>query len=395
MKFIMQKYQQNGQEFYSAVMPFKEVDRISEVLVYAESEYGYQRKPDYKHYQSIKNSLLNNKESLPTSIILSVDKNEVQQYLAPLSVDGYQSTDLYEFNSTDISGEVFRIVDGQHRIYGLREASKEDESFLNFPLNVIIVITNENERVKEVVLFRDINSKAKKLKTDLTLLAMYNYELINQQKLTNDTDLMKHLLIRTVYYLNEDEENVWKNAIQFDIHEQPVQGIIGVAAITNSLKTVVKKYIEANSFDLSSNIYSHSNDVISILNNHAQIISRILTEAWGMVEHKWPECFGALEKQFQGEPRYNKAYYIQKTTGANAIHSILEENIHFSGQSNFEMLNSFYKVIEKSPLESEDWAVGGKLSGLTSKSGFSRAKRIIEIGFEEYQQEQDEKRRSN
>ncbi|MFA1643620.1 DGQHR domain-containing protein [Chryseomicrobium imtechense] len=393
MKIIMQKYQQNGQEFYSAVMPFQEIDRVSEVLVYAESEYGYQRMPDPKHYQSIKNSLLNNKDSLPTSIILSVDKHEFNKYISPLSLDGYQNPDLYEFDTTDITNEIFRIVDGQHRIYGLREASEQDSAFLMFPLNVIIVITDEHERVKEVVIFRDINSKAKKLKTDLTLLAMYNYELINQQKLTNHTDLMKHLLIRTAHYLNENNKSVWKNAIQFDIHEQPVQGIIGVAAITNSLKPLIKKYIESKSFDLSSDIYSHSNDVISLLNSHALTLSDIIIEAWERVKQKWPKCFGDVEKQFLGEPRYNKAYYIQKTTGANAIHSILEENIDFSAQPNFEMLKDFYSVIGKSPLEHEDWAVGGKLSGLTSKSGFTKTKRIIEIGFENYQLEQEKKRK--
>ena len=34
------------------------------------------------------------------------------------------------------------------------------------------------DRIKEVELFRTINSKAKPLKTDLAMLAKYNYEIL-------------------------------------------------------------------------------------------------------------------------------------------------------------------------------------------------------------------------
>lgn len=392
MKFITQKYTQNDQEFYSIVMPFKEVNRISEVLVYGKTEYGYQRKPEKKHYLGIRNSLIQDGESLPTSIILSGNKDEVSNYLTPLSIDGHKNSNLFEFDSEQIKDKIFRIVDGQHRIYGLDEASQENPKFLDFPLNVIIVVTEDDMRYKEVVLFRDINSKAKKLKTDLTLLAMYNYELIRQQKLSNEDDLIKHLLVRTVHFLNENDESVWNSAIQFDIHEQPVQGIIGVAAMTNSVRPLVKKYISAQWGDVRGDL-TYSKDIIELLNTHAQILSQIISEAWSYVESKWTGCFESTGTLFKGEPRYNKSYYIQKTTGTNAIHSILEENINFKKIGENDLFESYAMVINNSPLETDDWAVGGRLSGLTSKSGFSKAKRIIEIGFEKYEQEQAEKRR--
>lgn len=396
MRIITQKYYQNDQVFYSAVIPFSEVYRTSKVLVYGDSEYGYQRAPIKRHYQNIKKSILSKKDSLPTSIILSINTTDISEYLKPVSLKGSEDSKnenedskLYELNLTEIPNGTFRIVDGQHRLEGLSEASEQDGSFNNFLLNVIIIAIDENERYKEILLFRDINSKAKKLKTDLTLLAMYNYELINKQKINSDEDMINHLLIRTVYFLNEKHNSVWKEAVQFDIHEQPIQGIIGVAAMTSSLESLIKKYIENCSDNLTLN--DSSEVLIKNLNENAEKISEILISAWNRVERKWSKCFESKDKLLTGEPRYKKSYYLQKTTGVNAIHAILEENIVFS--QNDIMLNKFFDVIDNSSVEDDDWYVGGKMSGLTSKSGFSKAKKIIEIGFVNYEKEQEDKRK--
>ena len=171
MKVIVQKYNQNDQEFYSLVLPFETINKLSEVLIYGESSYGYQRKLDEKHYQKIKKSLIEDQGTLPTSVILGVNKKDFEDLLTEREVDGLKFfvIDTEEFSKVNgDDSKLFRIIDGQHRIAGLKLASSASNTLNNFPLNVIIVVTEEEERVKEVVLFRDINSKSKKLKIKQT-----------------------------------------------------------------------------------------------------------------------------------------------------------------------------------------------------------------------------------
>jgi len=379
MKKIAQRYVQNNQEFYSMVLPFKDVFDRSEVLVYGDdNKFGYQRPLDVRHSKNIKKSIIEEKDSLPTSIILSVNKNEFEQYTKELSLEGFNSSDLVEVNLPSASdSKLFRIVDGQHRIYGLKEAAETDSYFENFPLNVIILTTEEEERVNEVIIFRDINSKAKKLRTDLTLLAIYNYELIQKKGLNNETDLLKHLLIRTVHLLNESKGTVWFKAVQFDIHQKPVSGVIGVAAMVNSLKNFVSKYIEYKQINFSSINQQTHEETIKSLNGIADDISEIINEAWEVVRFKWKSCFLETEEGLNAEV-FNKKYYLQKTTGANAIHTILEKEISYSDDL-FD-LTPFENIINNSPLQTDDWAVGGILSGLTSQSGFKTAENLIRFG---------------
>lgn len=379
MKKIAQRYVQNNQEFYSMVLPFKDVFERSEVLVYGDdSKFGYQRPLDVRHSKNIKKSIINEKDSLPTSIILSVNKNEFEQYIKEFSLKGFDSSDLIEVNLPPASdSKLFRIVDGQHRIYGLKEAAETDPYFENFPLNVIILTTKEEERVNEVIIFRDINSKAKKIRTDLTLLAIYNYELIQKKGLNNEIDLLKHLLIRTVHTLNESKGTVWYKAVQFDIHQKPVSGVIGVAAMVNSLKNFVLKYIEYKQINFTNINQQTHEETIKSLNEIADDISKIINVAWEAVRFKWKSCFLETEEGLSAEV-FDKTYYLQKTTGANAIHTILENEIAYINNQ-FD-LTQFKNIISDSPLKTEDWAVGGILSGLTSQSGFKTAENLIRYG---------------
>jgi DGQHR domain-containing protein len=185
------KYAQHRQEYISLVLPFEVIHNISKVLVYGDDKYGYQRKLNERHYKTIKKGIVKDKIILPTSIILSVDSDYIN-HIIKLRTENDSLVDI-AFN---LSEREFRIVDGQHRIKGLEEASKEDPSVKNFLLNVIILVTEKHNRAVEVEVFRDINSKAKKIKTDLTYLAIHNYELLEHKEIE---DLARHLTIKTAY----------------------------------------------------------------------------------------------------------------------------------------------------------------------------------------------------
>lgn len=381
MRVIAQKYRQNKQTFYSMVLPFSLVDECSKVLVYEKKEkYGYQRAIDPKHSNDIKNSVLRGDESLPTSIILSVNVEEFNEYLIPIDLNIKDTfTEFFEVKIP--SSKIFRVVDGQHRLAGLREALLEQknnkmlDTISDFPLNVIVVPVNSKERVKEVIIFRDINSKAKKLKTDLTLLAMYNYELLNKKDLSTETDLLKHLIIRTTQKLNENKNSVWYNGIQFDIHEKPLQGVIGVAPMVNSLRNLVKSYIDFKEIRWEEFNTLTTDEKIERLDSISIDIESLVSKAWNQVYLRWKSCFlSEYISQLNGF-YYYKGSYIQKTAGVNAIHMILRENLKYH-DGEF-VLDEFIQILNSSPLESMDWLTGGPFAGLTSQSGFKVARDLI------------------
>lgn len=388
MKIITQKYQQNNQLFYSTVLPFSIIDSCSEVLIYGKDKYGYQRDIDSKHSNSIKVSILKENEFLPTSIILSVNKEDIEKYIHPLVKESDENvefkntfTEIFELDLPD--SKIFRVVDGQHRLSGLREAQKEkiakgmEDNISNFPLSVIILPIDSKERVKEVITFRDINSKAKKLKTDLTLLAMYNYELLNKKELKAEVDLLKHLIIRTTQKLNENKESVWYNAIQFDIHERPLEGVIGVAPMVNALRNIVKKYIEFKGIDFRDLNRLTDDEKISELNSISKEIENLVTDVWDAVAIRWKNCFVSRNSSNFVSHYYLKNCYIQKTAGVNAIHMILLDTLEYNDDS-FN-LSAFIEKIRLSSLKDEEWMMGGPFSGLTSQTGFKVAKNLITI----------------
>ncbi|MED4354170.1 DGQHR domain-containing protein [Schinkia azotoformans] len=374
MSFIAYRYFQHNQEYLSLVMRFEDIHKSSKVLIYGEDKYGYQRKLDKKHYMAIKRTLIENEELLPTSIILSVNRKDIDKYIEPFE----RYSDLIQICVPD--EQIFRIVDGQHRIKGLEEAAKDRPDFLDFQLNVIILVTDEEKRVLEVEVFRDINSKAKKLKTDLTLLAEHNYRLLGQKEIKDTSELINHISIKVAYYLNEYKElhsQVWCNAIILDIHNEGTPGIIGVSAFANSIQQIVRYYIQQN--NIFSFVSAHDSNIIDVADHHSKIIAKFINDAWMLVKEKWNQCFdeqtvndiNQLVKIY-----YNKGYYLQKTTGVNALHSILWDCLSGNNFSE-ETLNKFREQITRSNVKEKDWGIGGIFSGLTSKSGFKKAQDII------------------
>lgn len=392
MKYIGTHYVQNNQNFYSVILPFHAIKNSTHVLTYgSENKLGYQRKLDGKHVKKISDQLLSNSNSflLPTSIILSIDEEEFQKFITKTD----NVTAEIDFPE---EGNHFRIVDGQHRIEGLKKAIEKNDSLNNFMLNVIILITEKDRQIIEVEVFRDINSKAKKLRTDLTQLSIFNHELLGRKKLESEEDLIRYLSSKIAYFLNETSKdlkmlnlNVWSNAILIDIHEEHIPGIIGFSSFISSIKNIVKRYID-NSYELSdfSKNGHYDFNIINVLDEHALIISNMLLDCWNIVRLKWKGCFSdeviIIDKIYY-QIYYDKDYYIQKTTGINAIHMIINETVEFDKESQKWDYQDFDRIIFNSNVSEKDWIVGGKFAGMTSGTGFKKAKNIINNQYDQYE----------
>lgn len=377
MKYPAIKYKQSNFSLITTVLPFEIISSNSKALIYGEDDGGYQRKQDVKHFQNIRKYIEQENFVFPNSIILACDEEDVDQIYIP-------NLSHPEFGYLELDNQekmLFRIVDGQHRILGIQEAFKSNNSLKNLELQVNIISTLKKKRSVEMDIFTNINSKAKRLKTDLIELAKYDYRIIEQN--VRDSELVSHISINTAFELNEnfDKDNVWQNAIKIDIHSENKLGIIGVKAFNESINGIVSHYLRCNKIgftDLSNKaLIDYSKDT-------AKIISGFIYNAWKIIKDKWPEAFLEPFKSLDIDSEYkyiayNSEYYIQKTLGCKSINYLLSDILKENPISFNEVysLENFQEIIFKSKLNSNDWRLGKTLSGISSESGFKKVSKII------------------
>lgn len=375
MNYPAIKYNQSSYKMISTVLPFNLVNSLSKTLIYGIDDGGYQRIQDEKHYLAIKKYIEANNFLFPNSIILALDETEFQDILKD------ESQDLVYLNFDQFKSKIFRVVDGQHRLLGIEKASISNPALLELKLQITIVLTPQNKRSIEMEIFNNINSKAKRLKTDLIELAKYDYRIIESK--IGKTELNPHIAINTAYYLNENIEvnNVWQNAIKIDIHSEHKIGIIGVKAFSESIFGIVASYINNNPEKIPK---LESKELIDFSRSASKEIGDFIISAWLIVKKKWPNTFLEPYKVIDIDSQYksilyNPSFYIQKTLGCKSINYIISDLLksEYSEKFSLEVLNKFEEIINDSKLNDFDWLLGKSLSGISSESGFNKVSRII------------------
>lgn len=365
----IRRYTQNSHKFISFIIDFANLNSISQVLVYNESKYGYQRTPDKKHYVKIKKYLLENDQAmLPLSVMLGVDTLDLEAHIK--SENGHDYLDV-----DGISHKIFRVVDGQHRLKGIKEAAKLKPSLAKFMINVVAIETSPAERYKELGIFTNINSKGKRIRVDLALLAKYNYEIYSG----NIEHLSEHIAVKTAYKLKENPspKNVWRNGINFDIHEEKALGIVSVNAFVKSILPLCDRYLKDIHIDLSQ---ISEEALFETTETASDFLSKLLLEAWTIISEKWGGCFTpAVENDYFYDIKeffYNRKYYIQKALGVRVLNTILYESIR-QGKITEYNLGRFYRQIIASNVNISNWSTGDIFAGLSSESGFKLAKSYV------------------
>jgi DGQHR domain-containing protein len=377
MNFPIIKYSQNKYKLVSAVLPFEIIDLFSHVLIYGRDEGGYQREPDPKHFNGIKNYInqsINADFIFPTSIILGIDEEDSNRVITA----GGNGQNYLSLDKSSPS-KLFRIIDGQHRIRGLHEASHLNQSINQVLLSCVILITPPKSRSIEMQIFNTINSKSKRIKVDLIQLASFEYRILESNIIHSEAN--QHISVQVANLLNEDtaKKNKWYNAIKFGIHDEQKVGIIGVNAFRESLRNIVAKYLNNHSYynDLEGS------ELIEFTRKASEIIKRYLFEAWEIVYERWSDCFNAKNQEMDfdleiKEYYYNSDYYIQRTLGTKAINYLLGSIVNEPGndldQKSMEIFKGF---IDNSNLLNSDWKVGGTFSGYSSESAFGKVSKMI------------------
>lgn len=373
------RYFQDEHEFYSTVLSLKQVIHSAKPQIYKKNgELGYQRTLNELHYIKIKNSIIKRKADdistlvSPTSIVIGIDRKRIGE-LNLLEIEN----DLFKLDF-DESKELFRVIDGQHRLEGFKLALDSNPELIEYKFNVIIMIIEEGKKRVEVNMFSDINSKAKPLKMDLTLLAKYNYDLLEQAE---NIDISEHIAIRIAYKLNEMDtgNNVWRNGIKIDINDPTSPGIVGFKSFFESVRPIcinvdkiLGKSLDSNS---SYDIKIKYIDEVSEL-----LVSQVFSPFWVKVSNNWGKAFKESKYHHNYDYLniiYDTNYYIQKTMGVKALHIILKECLEENDYNLTTAFMAINNIFNKTSIDTTDWEVGGRFSGLSSESGFKKISRII------------------
>lgn len=383
MKLTAFKYNQNDQIFYSTIIKFEDLNKITKASVLTtDNPYGYQRSLNEKHYKAIASQIIKKSNELisPTSIIIGAYKNVFKEKVQITQIsDSYD--DLFDLNINE-DYALFRTIDGQHRLKGLEMANISDGSLNNYKLNVIIMLIEDSQKYREVKVFNDINSKAKRIKLDLTILAKFNYDIL--EKNICDINLCNHITVNTIFKINEKKNSVWFNAIKVEVNEKNALGIIGFKSFYESLSKIVKEVLKSNKYEkfINNDNKLIKEDFLKKIDEISQdISSNYFNKFWTIIENKWPSCFKQQETEDSihstTEIYYSDDYYIQKVMGTKSINKIILECLTKNNCNLEKSITMFKEIIEASSLQNNHWKVKGIFSGLNSESGFKEITRYI------------------
>ena len=176
------------------------------------TEAGYQRLLNTARTKKLANYILKGQEShdafLPTSILLATDKD------IKLNVSN---------NTITISKDIwpFSVVDGQHRLEGLRMAAEKDSGILDFqvPINIAIKL----DKISQMCHFLIVNTTQKSV--DKAVEQRIYARLTEATAVENIPSLPKWIqtivnrgeintALKIVDYLNSDTESPWQGKIQ-------------------------------------------------------------------------------------------------------------------------------------------------------------------------------------
>lgn len=350
------KFEQFDIECYMIKMNPQELIDFTTVAIFDPKnpgDFGYQRPLNLEHANQIAQYLMNNQDPIMLSTFLcAINDNEID----------------YRKNQININSKL-RILDGQHRIEGLKLVSKyhqdKFDKIKNQEYAVVIAAMKQDQEVYEISTFIDINSKSKRVSTDLAIQLRSKIREKKSVIGTMNYDLqgfIEEILNRVVKNLNKDETSVWYEAYKDATNRN---GIISVNAFINSLRNIVKKLIRFNNLE----------DRLTIANIDSieKEITKAIKDIWEIIFERWHGCFN--------HKRFNKQYNIQKGIGVNALHILFTKIMEINDLDLISSINTFESIIQTSYISEKDWLVSGPFAQYSSSAGYKELSRIIENGI--------------
>lgn len=314
---------------------------------------GFQRAPVQRHYQAIGHFL---KESanpfIPTAALLSAAED--RQGILPFRRMG--SRDGSPFGVLTIpEGRQLLILDYQHREKGLRFAMEELGASHLADFTMPVVIVPNIPRFEEIRQFYLINSKQRRIDTDLALALLQTLAgHVEERELRNLVGPGKTFRIRATrltFQLAERTKGPWAGRIA-QPHDLPQpNAVIKIKSFVDSLATVVSPRWSCSQLD--------DNELLDVLSAFWSALAAILP-----VPFKDPVGF-----------------QTQKTVGVFAFHLVFARRVYPNCEAAGKISRKAFQD-ELSPaiadfINEEFWPTNGPAKVYVGSSGYRELAKLI------------------
>ncbi len=319
---------QNGIRVFAGFMDAADLVSVTTVDHFDSSQriddpkQGYQRPPERSRITKIGSHLINaivhhqgqGGGLFPTAVVLAAR--------SPLRFHGGKIT------ITDM----LQVIDGQHRIEGLRYAIQEKSTadLENFPIAFVII--EVADRIVEMNQFTTINGTAKSVRTDLVNAILTATAAKQGDSAVAEKDRWRVVVTKVVERLDKDPTSPWHDLILMPDE-------------TGSPKSSGGKVVRATSFMSSlAPVYAwlkelHFLDACTDLNSEANSVYDTVVAYWQALRQVVPGAFATPED-----------FVIQKTPGLFSLHKLLAHllSVMFKGRQAWTKEN-FVKFLQDSP----------------------------------------------
>jgi len=296
---------QNGVRIFTGMMKAKDlisgtaVDHYNSKLSADDPNQGYQRPPERSRITKIGSYLI---EKI-------LDGNGLNGGIFPTAVVLSSRTPLRFANGVLQVTNRLQIIDGQHRIAGLRYAIEEKQEMKLEEFPVPFVVLEISDKIAEMNQFNVINSTAKSVRTDLVNAILTATAASRGDDTLASKDRWKVVVTRVVEKLSTDPNSPWKGQILMpDIAGSPKSNskeIVRATSFMTSLKPVYTWFESTGNFATVKSTQEEANIMYETIANYWEALKTVVPEAFENPQN----------------------YVIQKTPGLFSLHKILQ--MHF------------------------------------------------------------------
>ena len=265
--------QRGGKEgvrvFISTLAALDLIDRYAIDRWTTENPGGYQRVPEERRFSerrgSIVRYLIKEMGCFPSSILLNVR--------GELSYEEDEDFGWCSLGELDIGDERLWLIDGQHRVEGLKRAIERNADFEQYP--VVVSILQLPERFDELMLFYIVNRRQRGVPTELA------YRHLQRMLWERGTDwlyelegkigVQRGLAAEVVDYLCEEPASPWHGRIQRVAEPRHEAHILRD-------KTMIRSVVEI----LKEKVFEGMK---------VKELADLLIDYWNAVSHIYPEAF--------------------------------------------------------------------------------------------------------
>ena len=279
-------------------------------------EEGYQRTVESTRAKRFGRWLASGNNISPASILLSIRKEDVDMH-ATCSEREANVTDnlgLRDADSVDLKIQhqcSIWIVDGQHRIRGIKELAEADQKKIA-DVNMAFTLLWNLDAVEEAIQFVTINKTQKAVRTDLAerfiareakrrgeagILTDPNTQLFKKAPwLTKAMDVLDTLI-------DPDRNTVWTDKVLLPNQIRAKTMTVTQSAFTNSLETILRPKLGPLA---NEDIYKVC-DIVDIIDDY-----------WNAIKANCPVPF-----EPRSENHIPNDYALQQTIGVSSLHLLL------------------------------------------------------------------------